>query len=293
MSNQSLASFILIAAPALWGVYWVPLLWLESHDISGIMAVALLNLAPAVVLLALAFRSRTSGPAMMQALWVGAIAGLGFGLYSAGIVYGSVVRATLLFYLTPVWSTLIGMAVLKERAGPRRWIAIATGLGGVGLLVSSGPQAALNIGDGFALVSGLMWAIAAVGIRKSPSLPLTGLTGAQFASTTGLAVLIAATFGADFPAPAQITDVLTPTLLVGLGIMVPSVAAIFWAQKRVSPGRAGLFMMSEVLVAVLTASLFLPEERLNGLQGIGAILIVSTFFIENGRLRLPQRRHPA
>lgn len=293
MAKQTLASLTLIGATALWGIYWVPVLWLESRGIAGMVAVAMLNVAPALLLLGLAFRSQATRPAMMQALWVGTIAGLGFGLYSAGIVYGSVVRATLLFYLTPIWSTLIGIVVLSERVGPKRWIAIAVGLSGVALLVSAGPQATLNIGDGFALLSGLMWAIAAVGIKKSPELPLTGLTGAQFASTTFLALLLAFLFGAELPRVQEWFDALPWATLIGLGIMTPSIAAIFWAQKHVFPGRAGLLMMSEVLVAVITAAIFLPEERLGLVQWIGATMIVGTFFIETMTLPKMARRHSA
>lgn len=293
MSKQTLASLTLIGATALWGIYWVPVLWLESRGISGMIAVAMLNIAPAFLLLVLAFRSQATRPEVVQALMVGAIAGLGFGLYSAGIVYGSVVRATLLFYMTPIWSTLIGILVLSERVGPKRWIAIAVGLSGVALLVSAGPQATLNIGDGFALLSGLMWAIAAVGIKKSPELPLTGLTGAQFASTTVLALVLAFLFGAELPKAKELFDALPTATLIGLGVMTPSIVAIFWAQKHVFPGRAGLLMMSEVLVAVITAAIFLPEERLGLVQWIGAAMIVGTFFIETMTLPKTARRHSA
>lgn len=293
MSKQTLASLTLIGATALWGIYWVPVLWLESRGISGMIAVAMLNIAPAFLLLVLAFRSQATRPEMVQALMVGAIAGLGFGLYSAGIVYGSVVRATLLFYMTPIWSTLIGILVLSERVGAKRWIAIAVGLSGVALLVSAGPQATLNIGDGFALLSGLMWAIAAVGIKKSPELPLTGLTGAQFASTTVLALALALLFGAELPKVQELFDALPTATLIGLGVMTPSIVAIFWAQKHVFPGRAGLLMMSEVLVAVITAAIFLPEERLGLVQWIGAAMIVGTFFIETMTLPKTARRHSA
>lgn len=293
MSKQTLASLTLIGATSLWGIYWVPVLWLESRGISGMIAVAMLNIAPAFLLLVLAFRSQATRPEMVQALMVGAIAGLGFGLYSAGIVYGSVVRATLLFYMTPIWSTLIGILVLSERVGAKRWIAIAVGLSGVALLVSAGPQATLNIGDGFALLSGLMWAIAAVGIKKSPELPLTGLTGAQFASTTVLALVLAFLFGAELPKAKELFDALPTATLIGLGVMTPSIVAIFWAQKHVFPGRAGLLMMSEVLVAVITAAIFLPEERLGLVQWIGAAMIVGTFFIETMTLPKTARRHSA
>jgi len=112
MKTQTLASLTLVGATSLWGLYWVPLYFLEAQGLSGILTVVALNLAPAVVLLGVAFRSQVERQLIRRALGVGTIAGLGFVLYAAGIIYGTVVRATLLFYLTPIWSTLIVTARL-------------------------------------------------------------------------------------------------------------------------------------------------------------------------------------
>lgn len=293
MQIERLASLTLIGATSVWGLFWVPLYYLEARGLDGMFAIAVLNLAPALVLLVAAFWSKASGNRMRRALWVGAIAGLGFGLYGAGIVYGSVVRATLLSYLTPVWSTIIGMVVLSERVTWRRWLAIVVGLSGVALLVSGGHQTDLSIGDLFALASGLAWAICAVLVKRSPELPLTGLTGSQFGATALLSVSVALALGVDWPSADALLENLPIGSLIALGVFTPSMFAIFWAQKHIFPGRAGLLMMSEVLVAVISAAIFLPEERLGLLQWIGATMIVGTFFIENGKFRLPRRRHRA
>jgi len=53
-------------------------------------------------------------------------------LFTIGLVLSSVVRVTLLFYLAPIWSTLIGSYWLKEEVTRGRWIAIAIGLLGLG-----------------------------------------------------------------------------------------------------------------------------------------------------------------
>lgn len=280
MQTHTLASLTLVGATSVWGLYWVPLYYLEAQGMHGMMAMVSLNLAPAIVMLIAAFGFGAKQPQAKQALYVGAIAGLGFGLYSAGIVYGSVVRATLLFYLTPIWSTLISMAVLSERVGWQRWLGIAVGLSGVALLVGAGDQNEFTLGDAFALASGLAWAIAAVLIKRSPELPLRAMTGAQFLSIAVLGLGIGAVMGVEWPDIGIVTRTLPIASAVSLLVFIPSAFAIFWAQKHVFPGRAGLLMMSEVVVAVISASIFLPEERLGALQWIGAAMIVGTFFIE-------------
>jgi len=290
MQTQTLASLTLVGATSVWGLYWVPLYYLEAQGMHGMMAMVSLNVAPAIVMLIAAFGFGPKHPHAMRALYVGVIAGLGFGLYSAGIVYGSVVRATLLFYLTPIWSTLISIAVLSERVTWRRWLGIGMGLSGVALLVGSSEQSGFTLGDGFALASGFAWAVAAVLIKRSPELPLRAMTGAQFLCITLLGVGIAAVMGVEWPSLDIMARNLPIASTVSLLVFIPSAFAIFWAQKHVFPGRAGLLMMSEVLVAVVSASIFLPEERLGLLQWIGAVMIVGTFFIETVTLPASKRR---
>ena len=70
----------------------------------------------------------------------------------------SVSKTTVLFYLTPIWATLLARFVLGERPGPRRWIAIAAAIIGCSLVMKIH-----DIDMGFAasdllgLLSGLFW----------------------------------------------------------------------------------------------------------------------------------------
>jgi len=186
-----------------------------------------------------------------------------------------------LFYLTPAWATLIGIFWLGEKATWQRWAAIVIGLAGLGLLVSGGGEVPLNIGDLFAVLAGLFWAIGAAVIKRYDTVPLPGMTMFQFIFTALSAVLLGFLMG-NFQAPSL--DVVLPSLplsiLISLAIILPSVWLIFWAQKFLFPGRVGLLMMSEVLLAVVSASLFLPEEAMSLMAWCGAVLIIAACFIE-------------
>ena len=61
--------------------------------------------------------------------------------------------------------------------------------------------------------------------------------------------------------------------------LVPSLYAIFWASGKLFPGRVGVLMMTEVLVAVVSASLLL-DERIQLLEWIGVMLILSAGVLE-------------
>ena len=55
---------------------------------------------------------------------------------------------------------------------------------------------------------------------------------------------------------------------------------IFKVSQYLFPGRVGLLMMSEVIVAIISASLLLPSETMILRQWFGAIAIVGAGVIE-------------
>ena len=281
--SPGFASGAVFLSASVWGLYWLPIRYLEDLGVSGAWAVALVN-APALLVLVpvMAWTWRYQRPHLARAALIGFFAGSGLALYALGLVHSTVVRATLLFYLTPVWATLIGIFWLGERAGLRRWGAMAGGFAGLALLVSGGGGAVpLNIGDFYALLSGMGWAIGAALIMRSGGVPLAGMTAFQFAFTAGAALLMGGLVGGfAVPAPDLLLASLPLAAAVAVLALLPAVLIIFWAQKFLYPGRVGLLMMSEVLVAVLSASLLLPDERLGPVEWAGAALIVAACFVE-------------
>lgn len=280
--GPGVASAAVFFSAALWGLYWIPLRLLEGRGISGSWAIAILNV-PAAFILVLVFcrQWQLHQGHIRHAVIIGALTGLGLALYASGLVYSSVIRATLLFYLTPVWATLIGLFWLGERASWQRWASILTGLGGLLLLVSGGDSLPLNFGDLFALFSGVFWAMGAAMIKRFDTVPLAGMTMFQFAVTAAGSVGLGYLAGIqNFPGTGPLVEVLPIAILISILLILPAVLILFWAQKFLFPGRVGLLMMSEVLTAVITASIFLPEERLSGVEWAGAFLIVSACLIE-------------
>lgn len=281
--SAGLASTAVFVSASVWGLYWIPLRYLETRGIAGSLAVFMIN-APAAILLSLVvlWQFRALRGHMWHAAAIGVITGLALALYGSGLVFSSVMRTTLLFYLTPVWATLIGIFWLDEKATVMRWVAIAIGLIGLLLLVSGGDGSIpIGIGDVFAFFSGIFWALGAAMIKRFNTVPLIGMTMFQFASTAVCGVLLGAVAGVfEIPQASLVTAVLPMAALVSLCVIFPAVIVLFWAQKFLFPGRVGLLMMSEVLVAAFTASLFIPEERMNVIEWTGAALIIGACLVE-------------
>ena len=281
-SNRFASLAVLIAA-GIWGLYWIPLRYLAGLGVREDWAVALINIPAAFVALALfLWQFRSQLPHLRRGALIGVFMGLTVALFTIGLVLSSVVRVTLLFYLAPIWSTLIGSYWLKEEVTRGRWIAIAIGLLGLGFLVSQGGgQVPLNIGDALGFLSGITWAVGGAMIKRYGEVPMPTLLLFQFCLASVFALLFGALWGqGSGPSLALLQQVAPASTVISIGIILPSILIIFWAQKFLFPGRVALLMMTEVIVATLTASLLLPEEAMGILEWIGACLIVGACVVE-------------
>ena len=280
--SPAFASAAVFWSASLWGLYWIPLRYLEDQGVNGGWAVALLNVPAAVVLaLVVLWQWGRHRGHLGHAIAIGVLTGFALALYASGLVYSSVVRATLLFYLTPVWGTLIGMVWLGEKACWPRWAAIGGGFGGLMLLVSGGGSVPLNIGDVCAFFSGVFWGIGAAMIKRFDTVPVPGMTMFQFAFTALGAIVLGYVAGVtELPTVDVVVRAMPMAGLVSIVAFLPAVCVLFWAQKFLFPGRVGLLMMSEVLMAVITASVLLPEEQMSAIEWAGAALIIGACLVE-------------
>ncbi len=276
MTRPGLASAAVLGSAAIWGLYWLPLRSIEEAGLTGGWVMALFNvpaLIGAMVVLLVMRRHPTGGSMVMVA---GMVGGTSLALYGIALVMTSVVKATMLFYLTPVWGTLIGMAVLGERPGAMRWGALVCALLGLALMLGIGADdiiRRIGIGEGIGLIAGLLWALAATLIRRQaqagPALTLWQFVGVIGASA-GLSLLM------GWPPPTVDTALaaFSPFVIAMSLFIFATYYMLFWGVARLSPGRSGMLMMSEVVVAVLTAAILLPEEALTATEWAGVGLLI-------------------
>ena len=275
---------LLFLAAAVWGLYWLPLREIESLGLSGSWSVAFFNACPLLVMTPYLLWHRKSQFQHMRAvLIIAALTGTGLALYASGLVISTVIRSTLLFYLTPIWSTIIGVVWLSETLHRGRIIAIILGLLGLWLLLAGNDaeSSPLNIGDLFALLSGVFWGFGAACMKKWPSAPTATTTTLQFLVTTSVCILIATLFFNQPIPPISVFQAAFPIAFVASTLVIlPTVFVIFWASKQLFPGRVGILMLSEALVAIFSASLLLPEETMTFWQWVGGTIIITACLVE-------------
>ena len=208
-------------------------------------------------------------------LLAGGLVGAGFGLYCTGLVIGSVTKTTLLFYLTPVWGSLLGMMFLGEKATLSRWLANMVGLSGCVLIlgINTG-NIVLQGADVLGFLAGFAWAFGGVVIRRFPDADFITLALWQYILGSVMTVIALILIGTPPPSMAQAIDGLLIAIFTAM-VFLPTMILIFRISQYTSPGLVALLMMSEVVFAVLSAMLLLGEA-LTPLQWAGAICILST-----------------
>ncbi len=269
---------------SIWGIYWWPLRYIEQLGMSGLWAVVLASAVPLVILLPLlVYYRKQSREGLVTILIIGLLSGSAVTFYSIGLIQTTIVRATLLFYLTPIWSTLIGISLLDESVKWNRWMAIVLGLAGLYFIVggSSSESRPVNIGDWFGLASGICWGIAGVLIKRNPGTGVTIMVCWQhlFAFLIALVCCILLTGFEQMPDVSL--WLASAPIIAGYSWfgLVPSLFAIFWASSRLFPGRVGILMMTEVVVAVISAAILLDESVL-ALEWLGVSLIITAGVFE-------------
>ncbi|MEM1198229.1 MAG: DMT family transporter [Pseudomonadota bacterium] len=279
------ASALVFVSASVWGLFWLPLREIDKHGLTGPWVILAINLAPLVVFIPITWwRWPIVRRHLKEAAIIGSLCAAGLVFYTLGLIYTSIMRATLLFYLTPVWSTLFGMMILSEHVSWRRWAAIALGFAGLILILAAKGSVAgsLNMGDVMGLLSGIFWGAGMAYTRLYGSLEPADTAASiyLFSCLLGLALLWPLLGSAAAIPPLSAWIAAAPiTLAFSLLIFMPTLFAVMWCAQRLSPGRVGILMMSEVLVAGISAPL-LAGEVLTLQEFAGAVLIVGAGVLE-------------
>lgn len=283
--NSTLApSLWLVVGGIIWGVFWIPLRMLGEAGFEGAWAgLAIYAISALIMLPVLAYRMGSMWAGGRALIMCGALTGTALSLYATSIYFTDVIRAILLFYLAPVWGTLLGWAFLGEKLTWSRIFAVALGLSGLFVVLSleAGFPWPQGIGDWMALFSGLAWAVGSLQLYRLKSIPavdqmLAFILGGLIV-TFLMIVLLGDMMGA---APAADIVINGAAMLLVIGVLVmPMFFLTIWPCAYLTPGRVGLLLMSEVIVAVISAAI-LTDETFGLREAIGTTLIVSGAFVE-------------
>lgn len=281
------ATAIVALTGMFWGVYWLPVRILNEAGLGGAWGTAAITVASLALSAPVAWLRRRPVRTDPLAIASVALGGAAFALYSIGFVYGRIAIVILLWFLSPVWSTLIGRWVMGWPTPRLRFVAIAFGLAGLAIMLGAegGVPLPHGLGEWMSLIGGLLWSVSTTGIRVRAELePAT----ATFVFSCGAAAVSLVLAPVLAPLPAVATDALlracglaavTGGLWWGL-----SLAALMWATARLDPARVAIVLMTEVLVGVVSAAL-IAGEVMRPLEMVGGGLVLLAGILEVWPLR--------
>jgi drug/metabolite transporter (DMT)-like permease len=282
--SDLLPSIAIAVGAAFWGLYWIPIRGIEQAGVHAfwtgpvIFGASVLLFIPLLLIRVKIFIAH-----WRSILIPGLLTGFAFALYIASLNLTDVVRAILLFYMSPLWSTLLGILVLKERLTVNRVVALLLAFSGlyVVLVVDSGLPVPRNSGDWFALLSGLFWSLGSVKLFQGGAHMILEKVTVFVICALLMSLLLVIWHQGNLAGMPEFSDLEKAwywVLIIAFS-MLPITFLTIWPATVLSPGRVGMLLMVEVIVGVVSAAI-LTDEQFGVRELAGTVLIISAGVVE-------------
>ena len=279
-------NFAIILSTLLWGTWWFPLRLLNVSANNNAIPLTLSFLIAGLFLLCFSLKNihLLSKRNIMLTLVAATMGAAAMCLYNEGLLRGNVARILIFFYLTAVWSTIIEIVFLKVPLTVSRALSITAGF--IGLFIITGLDKGNflpnSLADIFGILSGLLWSICASLIRVNEELDVNFGTSI-FILMGGVFVLIATLLPDGQIISGFNSQILFQTYLIILAFafiwLLPGYWLITYGQDQVDPGRAGILLMFEVVIGIISAYL-IANELISIRELLGALFILSAPLVE-------------
>ena len=259
MTKSNKGAIIIFFSAALWGLFWIPLRYIEESGLTGLWAVTVVFVAGGVFAIPIFLYQmiRYSLP-FASLLVVGFLMGLAGVLYFSALIFTDVIRAVFLFYLLPFWAILSARIIYSVPINKIQILAGGIALIGLYMLLGGDGDIPLprNIGDWFAIVAGITWGTALTLIRGQPESEPFGIISFTFIFGIIIALMMIYLFPqtmAEDNKSVNITliPIIVTFILAGVFI-VPSIYGQAWGARFISSATASILTMSEVLAATIS-----------------------------------------
>lgn len=270
--NNLLAVGALLLSATMWGLLWYPMRLFEAQGLVGLWASLVMYLVAGLVAVPWMMRNYRclSGqwPMLMGLMLVSGWANIAFIL---AVIDGNVVRVLLLFFLSPLWTVILGRIFLNERLGVLGNITLIIAMFGAGLMLwrsEIGLQMITSSSDLYALSAGMAFAVGNVIVRKMQHLPAMAKAAAVWWGVVILAVVWIALLGIELPV-VESNWVYLQVSLLGLIGMVVMTMAVQYGVSRMPVSRSAVILLFELVAGALSAQLLtnevvLPQEWFGG-----------------------------
>ena len=276
--HYKIAIALAISAGA-WGIYWLPQRILEEGGLTGGWGTIAQMIIGVILLLPIAIWRKVKGKTTgLEIPLTGFLIGGGFICYALSFLLTDVVRALILFYMTPIWTTIFEILFLKKRPGLERVLTLSLALGGLWIVFSKQTIIPLpeNSGDWLALAGGALFSAGLVRlelIKTDGVFPIIFsffFFGSIFNIVAGF--LLKEYLGPVPPIEAFVSMALF-LIIISVFYFIPTGIVIFWSPSKLGAGLCSILFLSEIVVGVITSSI-LTNEPFGWREITGSSLIV-------------------
>ena len=272
-------SFALLIAAGMWGLFWIPQRALEAGGLTGGWATISQMVIPFAMLLPISLWRLYKGQSFgLEYPLIGLLFGGGIACYANSFLLTDVVRALILFYITPVWTTLFEIVFLRQIPRFYRYITLVLALSGVWIVFGQEGVIPLpqNSGDWIALLGGILIAASAVRMEiKKPEGIYPILFSFFFYG--GLFTLIQSYFLSDYlgdaPSIESWVAMMPWLILIAILFHIPTNIVILGAPSRIGAGIFSIIILFEIVVGTFSAAV-LTDELIGWREILGSSFII-------------------
>ncbi len=272
-------SFALLIAAGMWGLFWIPQRALEAGGLTGGWATISQMVIPFAMLLPISLWRLYKGQSFgLEYPLIGLLFGGGIACYANSFLLTDVVRALILFYITPVWTTIFEIVFLRQIPRFYRYITLTLALSGVWIVFGQEGVIPLpqNSGDWIALLGGILIAASAVRMEiKKPEGIYPILFSFFFYG--GLFTLIQSYFLSDYlgdaPSIESWVAMMPWLILIAILFHIPTNIVILGAPSRIGAGIFSIIILFEIVVGTFSAAV-LTDELIGWREILGSSFII-------------------
>ncbi len=272
-------SFALLIAAGMWGLFWIPQRALEGGGLTGGWATISQMVIPFAMLLPISLWRLYKGQSFgLEYPLIGLLFGGGIACYANSFLLTDVVRALILFYITPVWTTIFEIVFLRQIPRFYRYITLVLALSGVWIVFGQEGVIPLpqNSGDWIALFGGILIAASAVRMEiKKPEGIYPILFSFFFYG--GIFTLIQSYFLSDYlgdaPSIESWVAMMPWLILIAILFHIPTNIVILGAPSRIGAGIFSIIILFEIVVGTFSAAV-LTDELIGWREILGSSFII-------------------
>ena len=270
----------LLTTATFWGVSWYPLRLAETLGINGVWTSLMAYGTAAVIGLLLFFKDLKAFATAPGKLAVIGLANAWCNIaFILAVLDGNVVRVVLLFYLSPLWSTLLGWLVLGEHLSKRAVATLCLAMLGAVIMLwdsSMGMPWPTEVSDWLAISSGMAFSIGNISVRNLQQVSVKVKTMSVWFGVSLLAVVWV--WLAGLPVPEVGMKITGWTMVIGAAMIFVMTFTVQYGVTHMPVYRSAVILLFELVAATISSQL-LTDEIIQLKEWVGGGCIIFAAYV--------------